>query len=120
MHRFSPRKADSKWSASNRERAERMERAGLMTAAGRAAVRSAKRSGKWNAPAPGIDLSVPKELAEKLQRDAVAAEFFESLAPSYQRQYIGWIATAKRPETRERRLNEAIALLRRGEKLGMR
>jgi uncharacterized protein YdeI (YjbR/CyaY-like superfamily) len=97
-----------------------MEQAGLMTAAGRAAVRSAKRSGKWNAPAPSVNQSMPPELSARLQRDAVAAKFFESLAPSYQRQFVGWIATAKRPETKQRRLEETIALLRRGEKLGMR
>jgi uncharacterized protein YdeI (YjbR/CyaY-like superfamily) len=120
MHRFSPRKPDSKWSASNRARAERMEQAGLMTAAGGAAVRSAKRSGKWNAPDPSVDLSMPPEFGARLRRDAAAAEFFASLAPSYQRQFVGWIATAKRPETKQRRLEETIALLRRGEKLGMR
>ena len=55
-----------------------------------------------------------------LRSVAIAANFFASLAPSYQRQFIGWITTAKREETRKRRLKEAMELLKRGEKLGMR
>ena len=49
-----------------------------------------------------------------------AEAFFASLAPSYQRQFIGWIVTAKRKKTKERRLDESMELLGRGEKLGMR
>jgi uncharacterized protein YdeI (YjbR/CyaY-like superfamily) len=55
-----------------------------------------------------------------LKRNKKASTFFVSLAPSYQRQFIAWIATAKRPETKKHRLDEAIELLKRGEKLGMR
>ena len=120
MHRFSPRKQNSKWSESNRIRVARMQKAGQMTAAGKRAVASAKRSGKWSEPAPDFDFSMPSELEAGLARSKKAANFFASLAPSYQRQFIGWITTAKREETRKRRLKEAMELLKRGEKLGMR
>lgn len=120
MHRFSPRKSDSRWSALNRKRAERMKEAGYMTDAGKKAIQKAKRNGKWVEPAQIIDLSMPPELTERLRRNKDAATFFKSLAPSYQRQYIGWVNTAKRPETKKRRLDEAVSLLARGEKLGMR
>jgi uncharacterized protein YdeI (YjbR/CyaY-like superfamily) len=63
---------------------------------------------------------MPPELAERLARNKQAAAFFESLAPSYRRQYLAWINAAKRPATRQKRLNEAIELLQKGEKLGMR
>jgi len=63
---------------------------------------------------------MPTELKAQLKLCPKAAAFFTSLAPSYQQQFIAWIGTAKRPETRQRRLVEAIALLERGEKLGMR
>jgi len=120
MQRFSPRTTASCWSAANRERAQRMQKAGLMTAAGEKAVRLAKQSGKWETIAQTADLSVPHELTEYLHREAKAAQFFESLAPSYKRQVIAWITSAKRPVTRQRRLAEVMSLLVRGEKLGMR
>jgi uncharacterized protein YdeI (YjbR/CyaY-like superfamily) len=119
-HRFSPRTPSSRWSALNRTRAERMERAGKMTAAGRQKIEEAMRNGKWNEPAPEIDLSVPPELAARLQRNKKAADFFDSLSPSYRKQFCAWINAAKRDDTRTRRLDESIRLLARGEKLGMR
>lgn len=120
MHRFSPRKPDSAWSATNRRRATRMEKAGLMTQAGRKAVKTAKRHGTWQAAAPDVDVTVPAELAARLAEHGQAAAFFESLAPSYRQQFTGWINMAKRKETRQRRIDESVALLARGEKLGMR
>ena len=120
MHRFSPRKASSRWSESNKKRVARMLRAGQMTEAGRRAVQRAKRNGKWTETTRPIDLSMPTEFANALKRNRKAAAHFESLAPSYQRQYIGWITTAKRQETRLRRLDEAMGLLELGKKLGMR
>ena len=73
---------------------------------------------------PGLlrraNFAMPPELNLRLKRNSKAATFFATLAPSYQRQYIAWIATAKRKETKMRRVDEAIELLMRGEKLGMR
>ncbi len=121
MHRFTPRKADSKWSKLNKERALRMRRAGQMAPAGEKSVKLAKRNGKWAEPvSASTSFSMPPELQARLKKHKKAATFFASLAPSYQRQYIAWIATAKRSETKERRLDEAVGLLSRGEKLGMR
>ncbi len=120
MHRFSPRKADSKWSKLNKKRTERMLKDGKMMGAGRRAMQTAKRNGRWAEATQKIEFSMPPEFAARLERNKKAATFFETLAPSYQRQYIGWIITAKRQDTRERRLDEAIKLLQRGDKLGMR
>lgn len=119
-HRFSPRKPASHWASTNRKRAERMRKAGLMTPAGEAAIRRARKNGTWSEPAQTANLSVSPELSAALKRNKAAAAFFESLTRSYQQQFAGWINAAKRPETRQRRLAEAIALLERGEKLGMR
>ena len=47
------------------------------------------------------------------------AWLFEALAPSYRRAYVGWIDSAKREETKQRRLREAVARLANGEKLGL-
>ena len=121
MHRFTPRKPASKWSKLNKERAQRLLKAGQMAPAGKKAIELAKENGKWTETvSTRASLSMPIELDARLKRNKKATAFFASLAPSYQQQYIAWIATAKRPETRRRRLDEAIELLKCGEKLGMR
>ena len=62
---------------------------------------------------------LPKEFKTALAKNKKAKAFFAGLAPSYQKHFIGWIANAKRDETRERRVKEAIALLEQGQKLGL-
>jgi uncharacterized protein YdeI (YjbR/CyaY-like superfamily) len=58
-------------------------------------------------------------LAQALDRQPQAKACFDQLAPSYKKQFIGWIATAKQQTTRERRVKEAVSLLTQGKKLGM-
>lgn len=118
--KFTPRKDGSNWSASNRERVARLIAAGRMTEHGMAKVEAAKASGMWEADTrPPTKLDVPPELEAALVRNRKARETFDALAPSYRKQYVGWIATAKREATREKRVKEAVRLLARGEKLGM-
>ncbi len=113
--RFTPRKSDSAWSTSNRRRFERMAAAGLLTEAGLARSPTA-RSGD----APRVSLSaVPAYIEQALRADARAWAFFEELAPSYRRAYVGWIDAAKRTATREKRLKEAVARLAAGRQLGL-
>lgn len=91
-----------------------------MTEFSLAKVEAAKKSGRWKAESrPRISEEVPQELARALARDRKARSFFAGLAPSCRRAYIGWISTAKKPETRARRAGEAVALLHRGRKLGL-
>ena len=91
-----------------------------MTEAGMVVVEEAKASGLWDIPdRPQMSLDMPKELKRALAKNKKAKGFFDQLAPSYQKQFIGWIVVAKRPKTKERRLKESIALLEKGEKLGM-
>jgi Bacteriocin-protection, YdeI or OmpD-Associated len=54
-----------------------------------------------------------------LAKSSNAMTFFAQLAPTYQKQFIGWIVMAKRPETRAKRVEESLALLATGEKLGL-
>lgn len=119
-HRFSPRTASSQWSATNRKRAEKMLRGGHVTRAGRQAIDRAKRSGTWNPKAAPVDTSVPRELSERLDGHPEAKKFFDSLAPTYRAQFTGWINAAKRDDTKQRRLREAMKLLANGQRLGMR
>jgi uncharacterized protein YdeI (YjbR/CyaY-like superfamily) len=118
--KFTPRKDSSYWSHANKQRVERVIKEGRMTEFGLAKVAAAKRSGRWEMDArPTIDLEVPPELLEAFARNKRAAEFFAALAPTYQKQFIGWIATAKKSETRARRVKESLALLTKGKKLGL-
>jgi uncharacterized protein YdeI (YjbR/CyaY-like superfamily) len=121
MHRFSPRKENSFWSPSNRARVERLLKAGLMTEAGQRLVDAAKQRGRWLAEKnrPTRPTGIPTELAKRLGRNAKARAFFDSLAPSYRRHFVSWVGLAKRAETRERRAEEAAALLAAGKKLGL-
>jgi uncharacterized protein YdeI (YjbR/CyaY-like superfamily) len=62
-------------------------------------------------------MEIPKWLEEGIRANQKAWETFEHLAPTYKRHYVGWITSAKREETRQRRLERALAHLERGEKL---
>lgn len=119
--KFTPRKTDSQWSVSNKRRVRRMVKAGLMTEHGLRLVEAAKRSGRWDEPVeppqPGFDLHPEFELA--LRNNSAAMQTFKDLAPSYQNRYTAWINHAKRPETRRKRIREAVGLLEKGEKLGL-
>lgn len=118
--KFTPRKDASRWSNTNKRRVEKIIREGRMTPFGLVKVEAAKRSGRWDEdPRPLISLDLPTELSEILTRNKRAKDFFERLAPTYQKQFIGWIVTAKRPETKATRLRESLALLARGAKLGL-
>ena len=87
-----------------------------MTAAGRAKLGKGARA---YVPLTQRRIAVPPDCRRALARNAKAREHFERLAPSYRRYYVAWIATAKKVETRERRLREAMALLAQNKKLGM-
>jgi uncharacterized protein YdeI (YjbR/CyaY-like superfamily) len=118
--KFTPRKPDSGWSQANKERVRKLIDEGRMTEFGLAKIEAAKRLGRWEpAPRPVLSPHVPRELTVALAGNRKAKEFFEKLAPTYRKHFIGWIVTAKRPETRAKRVKESLALLARGEKLGL-
>lgn len=120
MNRFCPRRARSIWSERNKERVRKMIEAGRMTEAGLAKVREAKENGQWDKAAQREDTSiVPAELAGALAEDERARLNFEKLAPSYRRQFIYWVGTAKREETRRKRVAEAVRMIRENKRLGM-
>jgi uncharacterized protein YdeI (YjbR/CyaY-like superfamily) len=113
--KFTPRKPDSKWSSTNRKRYEKLEAAGLLAPAGRER-RPTDRSGDT----PKLASSkVPAYIEVALRASPSAWRFFEQLAPSYRRLYIVWIESAKKEETKRRRLAEAVATLEQGQKLGL-
>jgi uncharacterized protein YdeI (YjbR/CyaY-like superfamily) len=112
--KFTPRKPSSRWSTINRQRWNELEAAGLLALAGRDAAPTANTY----APKPEIP-ELPAYIAQALKARPKAWRFFQSLAPSYRRHFVAWIHIAKRPETREARIRESIALLESGKKLGL-
>ena len=118
--KFTPRSDKSKWSQLNKKRANKMIKKGRMTEVGLAKIKSAKKKELWDKDdRPRISLDIPPEFAKALARNKKAKENFDKLAPSYRKHYIGWITVAKRPETKKRRIEESIALLEKGQKLGL-
>ncbi len=117
---FTPRTDTAKWSALNISRVQRLVREGLMTPAGLVKIDPALLE-REPVPRPRTtaEITVPDFVAEGLRRSVAAWDNFNRLAPSYRRQYIGWISDAKREETRAKRIAEAIRRLERNEKLGM-
>lgn len=117
---WSPRRKGSLWARTNRARVARLEREGRMTEAGRAAVEAAKADGSWTLLDPVEDLVVPNDLAAVLEVRPGARERWESLPPTARRAFLLWIVTAKRPETRDRRINESADLVAQGRRLEQR
>lgn len=113
--KFTPRKPDSKWSTANRKRYAQLKASGRLMPAG---VSRAPTARSYDAPRPSSS-KVPQYIQAALRRRPTAWSYFESLAPSYRRMYIGWIDSAKQQETKMSRLQEAISLLSAGKKLGL-
>ncbi|UCD52701.1 MAG: YdeI/OmpD-associated family protein [Phycisphaerales bacterium] len=120
MIRFTPRRPNSRWSPTNKRRVAELIADGRMTEVGLAKVEEAKRNGQWDhADVPRPVPEVPVELTQALARNKAAQRRFEALAPSYRKQFIWWIASAKRDVTRSKRVAEAVQLLAQNKKLGM-
>ena len=112
--KFTLRKPTSKWSDINRKCWAELNAARVLAAAGLAAA----PTGNTYAPLPAIP-DLPAYIAKALKANPKAWGFFQQLAPTYRRHFVGWIHTAKRPETREKRIRESLALLAAGKKLGL-
>jgi len=114
--RFTPRTKSSRWSETNRALAADLEARGLMTPAGLAARGSAPPDPP---PAREQPSGVPEWLVGALRASPLAWKNFNALPPSHQRRYVGWVSSAKRDETRDKRVAEAIALLMENKRLGL-
>ena len=112
--KFTPRKPSSNWSEINRKRWMELQAAGLLAAAGLAAAPTTNRY----APRPAKQ-EVPAYITKALKANPKVWSFFQVLAPTYRRHFVLWIHSAKRPETREKRIRESLALLAAGRKLGL-
>ena len=119
--KFTPRKEDSAWSESNKKRVEKLLKKGLMTEHGLKLVEAAKRNGMWDKEIhrPRLTFEMTPEFILALTSNPGAKNTFESLSTTDKKQYLAWIETARRPETRARRIAESMRLLEEGKKLGL-
>lgn len=118
LQRFTSRGPQSIWSKVNRAKAEALIAAGRVRPAGFAAVERARQNGRWDsAYDPASTATVPEDLQAALDASERASAFFKSLSGANRYALLFRIQTAKKPETRARRIQKFIDMLERGEKL---
>lgn len=114
--RYTPRRPRSVWSARNVENVARLEAAGRMTDAGRAAVEAARADGRWDrAYAASSDAEVPADLVAAIAEVPAAQAMFDVLTRANRYALYHRLQSVKRAETRERRIAELVAMLARHE-----
>ena len=96
----------SHWSKINKAKIERLTNEGLMTKAGMASVELAKENGSWTALDPVEELIIPKDLATAFRLHPGSKKYFTGLSKSAQKILLHWVAMAKRPDTRQKRIAE--------------
>jgi uncharacterized protein YdeI (YjbR/CyaY-like superfamily) len=116
LQRFTRRRLKSRWSKINTQHAERLIRAGRMKAAGQAQIDAAKRDGRWTAAYDSPSKATfPVDFLAALRRHKRAKAFFESLNKANRYAIAYRLQTAKKPETKQRRMEIILAMLARGE-----
>lgn len=110
MITMTPRRVKSIWSRPNKDRVERLIAEGRMTAAGLRAIEIAKGNGSWAVLDDVDTLTVPDDLAAALAANPQAQAHFDAFTRSGKRMILYWITSAKRAETRGRRIAETVRL----------
>ena len=104
---FAKRKPKSNWSQSNHIRVAKLIKEGRMTPAGMAMIDLAKSTGTWEV---AEEIKMPADLKKQLAKNKAALDNFNAFSPSSKQIILGWIVNAKRPETRQRRINKTVEL----------
>ena len=107
---FAPRKTGTGRSKPNKERVAKLLAAGLMAPAGLAKIAAAQADGSWYALDAVEALEIPSDLDQASAGNPTARRYFDAFPRSVKRGILEWIATAKRPETRARRVEETVTL----------
>jgi uncharacterized protein YdeI (YjbR/CyaY-like superfamily) len=113
---FAPRKPRTGWSRPNKSRIARLTEAGLMAEAGLRKVEQAQSDGSWTRLDDVEDLLIPEDLGRALNALPSAADYFSAFPRSAKRGVLEWIANAKTPATRSRRIDETALLASRNER----
>ncbi len=118
LQKFTRRGARSVWSRINVGHIERLTRDGRMQPAGQAAVEAAKADGRWaQAYHSSSAAEMPADFLAAIAKHAKASAFFQTLNKANRYAIFFHLTTAKKPETRARRLAKFVAMMQRGEKL---
>jgi len=115
MQFFCRRKPNSVWSKINKAKVERLIKEGLMETAGFDSIEKAKQNGSWIILDKVEELKIPKDLTAAFKVHRGSRPFFLSLSKSVQKRILQWLVLAKKPETRQKRINEIATLA--GQKL---
>ena len=107
---FAPRKARTGWSRPNKVRIAKLIASGLMAPAGLAKIEAAQKDESWNVLDAVEALEIPPDLAAALAANPIAQQYFDAFPRSAKRGILEWIATAKKPETRSKRVGETARL----------
>jgi len=117
IQKFTPRRARSGWSKRNTEHVERLTKDGLMMPAGLQAVAAAKADGRWHTAYDSPrNAKPPEDFLKALAKDKKAKSFFDGLNRANLYAIVYRLQTAKKPETRARRMEMIVAMMSRGEK----
>ena len=109
MQKYTPRKKNSVWSDYNVKRCGKMIKEGKMTDAGLKQIEEAKKNGQWDqAYTTKKIFEIPEDLENALKKNESAWENFNNFAPSYRNNYVHWVISAKREETKSKRIQEVV------------
>lgn len=118
LQKFTPRGPKSVWSKINREKAQELVKLKRMKAAGLKAIEAAKQNGCWDSAYDGQSkASVPPDLQAALRKNARARAFFETLNSANRYAILYRLQTAKKAETRQKRLEQFVRMLENHEKI---
>ncbi len=118
IQKFTPRRPNSKWSRVNREKAERFIAEGRMQPGGLREVERAQENGQWDVAYDSQSAAtVPDDLQAALDANPAAADFFATLNSVNRYAILHRIQTAKKPETRRKRIQQYVDMLARGERI---
>jgi uncharacterized protein YdeI (YjbR/CyaY-like superfamily) len=118
LQKFTPRGTRSIWSTINREKAKELIKKGLMKPDGRRAIERAKENGQWEAAYDSQSkITIPEDFQAELDNNAKAKAFYGTLNSINRYAILFRLQTAKKPETRAKRLRQFIDMLEKNEKL---
>ena len=120
VRKFTPRAKVSRWSELNKKRAKKMIVAGKMTKAGLKKIEEAKGTRTWSKTSTQImEFELSLEFEKILKSNKKALHNFNNLSPSNKNNYIGWVISAKKEETRKVRFKKVLRCLEEDKKLGL-
>ncbi len=107
---FTPRKPQSVWSKLNKQYIQELTEQGLITEIGLEKIAAAKQNGSWYKLDAIEELTIPADLEQALTANAIANNYFQAFSKSSKKNILVWIESAKRPETRLKRIEQTISL----------